>query len=347
MWFDRYGPRRVVATMSLLAIAGAILLSRASDATSLIAARGLVGLGCAASFMSAVLLCSRWFPGARYTTVLSWVFAASNIGTLGAATPLAWASATIGWRGAFLALAGVTVVIAAAFLLVVRDYPPGKAPPRPARPETFREVVDGLLAVWRTPGLVPVLAMHTFAYAAMVTVLGVWAGPYLHDVHGLDAVGRGNVMLAMGAAQIVGLLVCGPMDRILDSRKKVVLIGAGLAVSTLAALGAIAGPSFHLAVFLMIALPFVSSYSIAIVAQGRALFPDALAGRGVTTVNMAQVIGSAALPAATGYILGGLSSGAGAAPETAYRVVFGFVAASLASGLLVYLRSRDSRPSKL
>jgi hypothetical protein len=40
----------------------------------------------------------------------------------------------------------------------------------------------------------------------MLTVLGVWGGPYLYDVHKLDGVERGNVLLAMGMAQILGIL---------------------------------------------------------------------------------------------------------------------------------------------
>ena len=48
------------------------------------------------------------FAPARLATALSWVFAASNIGTLAAATPLAWIAATVGWRNGFLGLAAVT-----------------------------------------------------------------------------------------------------------------------------------------------------------------------------------------------------------------------------------------------
>ena len=70
--------------------------------------------------------------------------------------------------------------------------------------------------------------MHFFAYATMLTVLGIWGGPYLHDVHGLDAIQRGNVLLTMGVAQILGILAYGPMDRVLGSRKKVILAGAAL-----------------------------------------------------------------------------------------------------------------------
>ncbi len=38
---------------------------RASDATDLIAGRTIVGVGCAASFMSVVFLCSRWFDSGQ------------------------------------------------------------------------------------------------------------------------------------------------------------------------------------------------------------------------------------------------------------------------------------------
>ena len=124
MWFDRYGARRTVAALSLVAAAGALWIANATDAADLIGGRTVVGVGCAASFMSAVFLCSRWFAPAKLATAMSLVFAASNIGTLAAATPLAWIAATVGWRNGFLGLAAVTVLVAVAFYVVVRDRPP-------------------------------------------------------------------------------------------------------------------------------------------------------------------------------------------------------------------------------
>ena len=268
MWFDRFGARRTVAALSLLAMAGALWIAYAGDAVDLIAGRAIVGVGCAASFMSVVFLCSRWFPPARLATVLSWVFAASNIGTLAAATPLAWIAATVGWRHGFLGLSAVTLVVALGFLVFVRDRPPedrGSESPK----ETPSEILRGLWEVWRTPGLGPVLSMHFFAYATMLTVLGVWGGPYLHDVHKLDGVERGNVLLAMGAAQILGILAYGPMDRVLRSRKKVVFGGAAISMVLLAIMAALAHPPLWLAVVLLVAFCFFCAYGTVIVAQGR------------------------------------------------------------------------------
>ena len=188
MWFDRYGARRTVAALSILAMAGALWIAAAADAFDLIAARALVGVGCAASFMSVVFLCSRWFPPARLATALSWVFAASNIGTLAAATPLAWIAATVGWRNGFVGLAAVTVVVAVSFYAYrARSAArPARALDQAGEPRRDRPAVCWKCG--RTPGLLPVLAMHFFAYATMLTVLGVWGGPYLYDVHKLDGV---------------------------------------------------------------------------------------------------------------------------------------------------------------
>ena len=208
-------------------------------------------------------------------------------------------------------------------------------------------MLKGLFDVWKTPGLLPVLAMHTFAYAVMLTVLGVWAGPYLHSVHGLDSIARGHVMLAMGLAQIIGILSYGPMDRILNSRKMAVISGVLATTLVLVCLAALSHPPLWLAVGLLVALTFFAAYGIVIVAQGRSLFPAHLAGRGVTTVNMAQVLGCMALPAASGYVVAafGVSGGSGgSAPEIAYRAVFAMLAVCNLAGLAVYLRSRDSKP---
>lgn len=336
MWFDRFGARRTVAALSIVAMAGALWIAVSASAFDLIGGRAIVGVGCAASFMSVVFLCSRWFPPAKLATVLSWVFAASNIGTLAAATPLAWVAATVGWRTGFAGLAAVTVLVAVCFYAFVRDRPP-EAPAPPAKKENLVEIMKGLLEVWTTPGLGPVLAMHFFAYATMLTVLGVWGGPYLYDVHKLDAVARGNVLLVMGVAQILGILAYGPMDRLLRSRKKVVLGGAAISTALLAVLALLPQPPLWLAVGLLSAFCFACAFGTVIVAQGRALFPDRLAGRGVTTVNMAQCLGLAVLPAGMGYVVEAFG-----ANDVAYRIAFAALGLGLVLGAVAYLRSRDS-----
>ncbi|MSQ55393.1 MAG: MFS transporter [Betaproteobacteria bacterium] len=341
--FDRVGVRSTYLWLTGIAVLGALLHANAESGMGLAVARFLMGVGCGASFMSVVMLCSRWFPPERLASAISVVFALSQVGILLAATPLAAATVAWGWRPVFVVTAAATVAIGAVYAAWVRDDPPGARPRAPQAPEDAP--LAGLWRVFRIPDIGYVLAIHTFAYASVATIIGLWAGPYLADVHGLSPVERGNVLLAMGAAQVVGQLAVGPLDRVFDTRKWIVVVLAAASVATLAALALIEHPPLAVAVSLLVLLALVSQYPVMIVAHAQSLFPSAIAGRGVTTVNLAQVIGSASLPYFTGMVIGALSVEGAAYPAHAYRMAFAAIAAPLAIGLLFYLRAQDAKPS--
>ena len=344
MAFDRYGPRLTITALTGLAMLGSLWFAAAQSAETLLAARVVIGLGCAGSFMGAVVLTSRWAAPDRFTQTLSWIFALSNLGTLVATTPLAAASEAIGWRATFVLAAVVTALTGSMFLLCVRDSPPGRMVAA-AAPERLTAILRGLFQVWRTPNLGNVLAIHTVAYATLLTVQGLWAGPYLFDVHGMGSVERGNVLFAMAGATVLGILCYGPLDRRLNTRKWVVSAGALITVGLLTSLALLEHPPRWLAGGLLVLLGFVGSYGIVIVAHGRSLFPDRLVGRGVTTVNLAQAVGCAALPIITGAVVGLFPrESAGVTSETAYRAAFGCLGLILLVGLLLYQRASDSRP---
>ena len=326
---DRIGPRRLVLWLTGLAVLGAGAQGLAQDGAQFLAARFLLGLGCGASFMAAVFLTGRWHHGPGLTRALSSIFAWSNFGILAAGAPLAVMSGLLGWRGAFLLSAALMALIGLLWARLAADHPPD-APPRPRAPESLGQVLAGQVTVWATPGLPRILALHTFAYAAMATLLALWAGPYLFDVHGLDAAGRGFVILAMGIAVPAGQLAVPPLERMLG-RDAAVLASAGMVVATLLALALWPGLPLMLAIALMMLCCFFSAYSILLVTQGRALFPEHLVGRGVTTVNLAQVLGSALLPALVGWAVGFVGAG-----EAGYRAGFALMALCLMGGMAGY-----------
>jgi MFS family permease len=343
MLFDRFGPRRTVLALSGLSVLGSVMHGMASSPAMLVASRFLIGFGCAGSFVSAIVLCSYWFAGPRFTTNLSWVFAFSNVGTFLASAPLAAATAWFGWRAVSFGQAVLMVLVAGVFALGAADYPPHSPPP--TRPhESPGEVVRGLGRVFRAPGMWQVLAMHMFIYASMMTVLGLWAGPYLKDVHGFDAVTRGNILFALTVAQTVGLLLAGPAERFFNSRKWVAIGGACVTIVLLSALALIPHPGAPIAVALLLLHCGLTSYSIVVVAHGRSLYADHLAGRGVTLVNLSQLTGLSVLPIVTGSVIGAFPVVNGASPEIAYRWAFGCMAAALACGTALYLTSRDKQP---
>jgi len=333
---DRLGPRLVVAGLSVIAVLGLVLQGLATDGTTLLVARALIGIGCAASFMSAVVLCARWYAGGDMTLALSRVFALSQIGILLAGAPLAWLAGWLGWRDAFLISALLTGLAALAWWRLVQNDPPHK--PAPARkPESLREALRGQFSIWRLPGLSRVLALHLVAYAAAATVIGLWAGPYLADVHGLDAKARGRALAAMGLAMPIGLLLVGPLEKHFFPRAALVTAGAALSALMLIGLALWPTPPLPVALGLLVGLIFFSSYPVLLVTEARGLFPDHLVGRGATTVNMAQLVGSALLPLLVGLVIGFFPIEEAVRPETAYRAGFAVLAGSLLLGLAGWL----------
>jgi MFS family permease len=342
MAFDRFGPRATVAALSVPMTVGAMLHGLADSGVGLAAARFITGIGCAAGFTASVVLVSRWFGRATWSMTLSWLIALSHTGTMLAGSPLATASQLVGWRFAFVAMGLVAMLVGYLFLSVVRDRPAGSLPASPA-PGERTGALAGLGQAVRTPGLMRLLFMFMTGYAALVTVQVLWAGPYLHDVHGLDTLQRGHVLLAMAAAQILGTLLIGPMDRIFNTRKWVVVAATVLALASLVVLAAVP-VSVEVAIGLLLLLSVSSTYGSVLYAQIRSLFPDHLAGRGATIGNMAPLLGGVLLPALTGYIPALVGSPGPVYSLPAYRSIFAAIAVCLAIGLATYLKATDVKP---
>lgn len=343
---DRYGARKTTSSLLLLAVVSTLVFAAADDVGVLFLARLFTGLGFSAALMGTMVVAARWFPPDRFALISALVLAgAGGAGSLLAATPMALLADWLGWRGTFYFFAGVTLLSAIAVYAFVVDAPAGHAYHH-RRIEGLRDSLAGLVQVIRLPQLPYVLMLTTIGFSTLMTILGVWGGPYLHDVHGLDAIDRGNVLALLVIGNIIGFLVYGPLDRILDTRKRIIQVGGA---GTIALLGTLAlAPELdylHVAVLFFL-LGLVSSYHVANLALGRALFPDALVGRGMTLTNLFTFLGLAMMQIITGLIVGQFAAPDGSIPPQAYRLMFGFMTVASAIVILVYGRVRDIRPSE-
>ena len=345
--FDRFGARLTITSTLVLAALGTFAFSVADGFATLFASRFVIGVGFASALMGGLVVAARWFPPDRFSLVTGLFIAVSAaVGLMGAATPMAWVAAAIGWRAAFAGAGVLTLGAAALVWALVRDAPPGH-PWHRRRTENAREILQGYLIILRLPGLAWVMMMAAVGYSTMITLIGVWGGPYLHDVHGLDGIARGNVLSAMVAGSVVGLLVYGPLDRWVDSRKYVVIGGVLASAALLSSLAALGHPSLVLVTVLFALYGVIGSYYITNITLGRAHYPDHLVGRGVTTVNLCTFIGVVAVQFASARLMGAFDAAMPGAPlpESAYRILFGALAVyALVAGLL-YFRTRDVRPS--
>ncbi len=340
---DRFGPRNVMPVLFLIAVLGALVFAAAESGLGLAAGRSLLGLGCAAGLMGAMVVFGRWFPREKFATMGGVLMGVSSIGVLLAATPLAWASATIGWREAFVISAVVTVLLAGLLYLVVRDAPPDMAAAARVK-ESPREILAGIGTVMKNRLLWRIVAMQLTIYPSVMTVATLWAGPYLNDVHGLDTEQRGDALNVLYGALVVSPLLFGPLDRVFDTRKWVV-IGSAVALTVILLTFALwPQPALWQALVLLLLLGLASAGSLVLHAHARSALPERLIGRGMTLQNTASIGGIFLWQAATGFIIGAFDAPDGVVPEIAYRAAFGFLGGMLLLSLSIYAWADDVKP---
>jgi MFS family permease len=300
---DRFGVRRVMIILAVLAVAGAALFAAGHSFASLLLARVLLGIGMSGNLMVVLALMAAWFPVDRFAFLGGMVISIGTLGNMLATTPLALLAQSMGWRGTFYAFALVNVVLAAAFLLVVHDRPPGvPAPPSKSAASLFK-------GLGRLLGMYPYWAIafsNFFRYGYFAALQGLWAGPFLIYGLGFSPVKTGNIILAMALGYMTGLPLCGRIsDRILRSRKKVVLptfIGFFLVVVSMR----LWSHSVPLALvwITFFGLGFLAAPGQIMYAHIKELLPPEMTAQALTMTNIFPALGAATITHVLGLLIG-------------------------------------------
>lgn len=334
---DRHGPRRVMSLLLLTAALGTFVFSIGESPGVLILGQVLSGIGTSVAFVGGLAVVGNWFPRERFGQMAAWIGAISTLGPVLSGTPFALLVEAIGWRDAWRVSGAVFVLMAALVFALVRDAPKGHAFHARA-PERLGETLRGILSILAVRQVWGIIAFAFAGFAVQIAVRGLWGGPYLEDVHGLGAVDRGNILLAMSVASTLGAIAFGVLEGRRWARIPLVVYGSGTIVISYASLAAIAAPGTAATVALFCLVGIAGPYTILLLAHARALFPDRLTGRAITTVNMANFLGVSVMQIVPGWILGAFPAAAGRPPEIAYRAMFGVLAAVLLAALLIFLR---------
>ncbi len=339
MLIDRFGPRFTMVLSTAIAVAGCIVFALGPDLNTLILGRVLMAIGCSSFYVAPLAIYSRWFKPKYFSTVVGVQLGLSGIGLLAATVPLAYAAATIGWRPSFIIVAALAGLSGLIVLWWVSDDPPGAKTPDHKK-ENFSESLRGLVAVTRTPSFWPIFAMHLTNYAVIITILGLWGGPYLAHVYGQDLETRGFYLLVLAIASTVSVFIWGPADRLFGNYRTPVLFGSSLTLAMLIWI-ALAGKMSGGILLLWFALyGLVTGYPPLLTAQGRALFPPQLVGRGLTLFNLATMGGVFVFQAATGAVIEWIAPNQTVYPLAAYQAAFGMQAVLLAISIGCYFLAK-------
>lgn len=326
---DRIGPRRTSSILLLLGGGGgAALFALATTPIHIHAAMLLIGIGCSPVLMASYFIFAREYPPARFATLAALMLGVGSVGNLLASYPTALAADWFGWRGTLAGLAVMSAAVAIGIFLTVHD------------PEQVEHDEKGsVFELLKMPVMWLILPLMFVNYVPSGSIRGLWIGPYLRDVYGLDTGQIGQATLIMGAAMIIGTLTYGPLDRVFKTRKWVVFVGGIGSVISITALVLTISDSAILAIALCAAIGFFGASFPMIIAHGRAFFPPHLVGRGVTLMNLFGIGGVGVMQMVSGRLHASLAD---QGPQTSYALLFAFLGLCLLLGLLIYGFSRDN-----
>ena len=323
VFLDRYGPRRVVASLLCIAALGALAFALAGSFGELALGRALIGLGVSACLMGSMKAFTLWFPLERMATLNGWMIAFGGLGGLAATSPLEALLAPLGWRAAFVGLAAGCALSAAAIFFIVPEKSLPGAGEGWGRAFARMGRVFGTLSFWRI-GL-PLMVCHS-AYQAMQ---GLWLAPWLTDVGGLARAAMAAHLFATALAYAVGALFYGWLADFLSDRGVPRLglykLGTAIAVAAFIAI------AFDLAPAKM---PLLIVYGFSSISAALAYslltrhFPPEMTGRVITASNVVFFSVSFLCQYGVGVILRMFPVVDGRYSPDGYMLAFGVIAAA-------------------
>jgi sugar phosphate permease len=207
---DRIGPRTLIVAGGFVMATGQLLLAVAPAFGVVLAARVLVGIGDAFTFVSVIRLLPNWFSGRILPQLAQWVGMLGQLGQLIATVPFALLLGATGWQPALLVASGFSLLGATVALALVR---PGEPPPLTS-PVPTGGVLRQLGATVRRPGTQLAFWVHLVAGTAP-TVMGLmWGYPFLVAGLGLEVGAAAGIFSLL----VVGTVIAGPVIGYLVAR---------------------------------------------------------------------------------------------------------------------------------
>jgi len=330
---DRYGPRRVQATLLLFAAAGAALFGFGQSLPELVAGRVLIGLGVAAGLMGALKVINLWFRAEHWPLMNGVLMAAGGLGSLVATAPAQAALGVMSWHALFFWLSAATLAVSAFIFTVVPERPGSRAS------GTLAEQMAAVGAILRSRYFWRLAPIASVQQASFIGIQTLWIGPWLRDVAGEDAATRSTSMLLAAVGMTCGFLssgiVAGALARrgishFATSTGAIVLFAVVVAALALFGGALPFGPLPWWCAF-----AFLGTYVIVYYPVLTQAFPLELSGRVTTCLNFLMFSAVFLAQWGIGVILDlwPRTAGGGYAPQ-GYAVAFGVCAAALVAGLV-------------
>ena len=343
---DRLGPRRVISLWTLIAAFGCLIFGFAPTIGWASVGRAIIGFGVGGVYVPALKAFSQWFEKKEFSTMIGLFLAAGNLGALVATTPLVWMTQTYDWRISFHVIAGITVILALAAFVLIRDYTRVRSPVNssgasesPSPRKTLPSIVSVLTSFrfWVYGSLLFGIA------GTFLTLQGLWATPYLISRFGVELTHASKINMLIPLGFIAGSPLWGWIGSRIFRNKMTLLICLLFIMTTMWAGLIISRPPWGITGVM------IMMFVIGVVAGGlftiiwtlvRESTPGAVLGLTMGLMNPFPMLGIAVFQVWTGAILDRVGRVNGIYPPEAYRNAFSLCLVVMVGCLIIALLAR-------
>ena len=332
---DRYGSRPLVVTGMILLGLGLALASVARNLIEVYAAYGLgVGLGVGCAYVPAIGAVQRWFVRRRgFASGLA--VAGIGVGTLVMPPLASLLIGSLGWRGAYLALGALALVLGCSMALLIENDPSGRGLNPDGDRLAARTVQAGGAAVGEAIRSGRFISLYV---ACLICSFGVFV-PFVHLVpfardHGI-AVSMAAVLLGViGLGSTAGRFFLGTVADRMGRERSLLMMFVGMAASL--TIWALSVNVWSLSVFAFVYGVFYGGW----VAVLPAIVMDYFGGR-----NVSGIIGVLYTSVAFGTLIG--PSAAGFAFDLSHSYELPIVASAATNVLAAFIVALTPRAASL
>jgi sugar phosphate permease len=343
---DRIGPRKVMSGFAIIGATGALVFSSSHSVVTALFGRVLLGAGMASMLMGSMKVFVLRFSPQRFATLSGALVSLGTLGSLLASSPLAYLTATIGWRHTFLYTGLITAILGClAFWILGDDQVRIEASSSSSDSDPnmslskVGKLVLGNLSFWR------IGAFSFFRYGTFVTLQGLWLGPYLMEAKGFTPIQAGNLLMALSLGFIAGSPVSGYLlDRVFHSAKMTTLCGVSIYALSLIPLTGIVdirSPALFSTLFFFIG--FFNGFGTFAFAHVKQLFPLRISGTVIAGINFFSMTGAAVLMPLLGKVIEVFTPQNRPNSPEAFHLAFLVCFLGMTGSILFYAFSKDVR----
>ncbi len=300
---DRFGSKVLIVSGAALMAAGQLAIALTESLPLALAARAVVGLGDAITFISVLRLVPHWFPARQIPLLTQLTGISGQVGQVLSAIPFLSLLGVSGWTSAYLSVTALGVLVLVLAVVVVQNTPHGRL----ATTETMgvRDTLASVRTVWMRPGTRLGFFTHMGTQFSVTIFALMWGVPYVMVAQHQSRAAAGMLLTISVVTAIIAGIVLGIFTgRYPHRRSWMVLgiIGSNAAIWTVVL--ALPGPApLWLLVVLIVIISVGGPGSMVGFDFARTFNPSATLGTAQGMVNMGGFLASLILMQAMGWIL--------------------------------------------